>query len=209
MYNTVILWKRYGELSQLEYGNLIFGDSEYLEEVARFKIEDEELAKIELSKYRCEYWEQDSYVKSVIMGEEYSLEYCTYNDEGEFIEGFGYDLAEIDCDSEYVLDVWQNKLVKKELYIEDFGDNVVVSCADGRKEKILFNGDELGIYLPCGADGTALFENEDEAEAVCEADFKEQMLDVFGENIANLEEITETLTTKASYIICDAWADVH
>lgn len=116
-YNTIILKKCYGELSKLEYGDLILGDSDCYEEIARFKIEDESKAKTELSKYRCTYWKQDSYVKPVVMGKEYGLEYSYHDEDGEFIEGSNYDLAEIDEDSEYILgNDWQNsyKLVKNE-----------------------------------------------------------------------------------------------
>lgn len=116
-YNTIILWKGYGELSELEYGDLIFGIDSRPQEIARFKIEDESKAKAELSKYRCTYWKRDSYVRPVIMGEEYGLEYSYYDEDGEFIEGSDFELAEIAEDSEYILgDDWQNrnKLVKNE-----------------------------------------------------------------------------------------------
>ena len=94
MYNTIILKKGYATLTNKEMenfkkGNTIWGiDSEPVE-VKRWSIEDKDDAREELGKYRCAYRE-GAYVDI----EEYALEYCSCDENGEFIEGADYDLAD-------------------------------------------------------------------------------------------------------------------
>lgn len=59
-------------------------------ELKRWSIDEEEEAKKELAKCKCRYWEAfDSFYV-----EEYALEYCACDDEGEFLWGSDFDLAE-------------------------------------------------------------------------------------------------------------------
>lgn len=94
MLNTIILQKGTACLSKMEYkkfekGSLIFGENSNPDEIARYSIKEEERAKIELSKYRCEYrkLKEDWYV------EEYALEYCELDEDGDFVQGSNYDFA--------------------------------------------------------------------------------------------------------------------
>ena len=95
MYNTIILKKGFArltnrEMENFEKGNTIWGiDSEPVE-VKRWNIEDEDDAKEELEKYRCAYRECTGYVDI----EEYAIEYCSCDEDGEFTEGSNFDLAE-------------------------------------------------------------------------------------------------------------------
>lgn len=94
MYNTIILKKGYARLTESEYKNFQKGDTIYgvdsePEELKRWGIEDEEQAKEELAKYRCTYIESNGWDI-----EEYALEYCECDSEGEFISGSDYELAE-------------------------------------------------------------------------------------------------------------------
>lgn len=93
MFNTIILKKGYARLTNKEYkgfskGDTIWGIDRNPEELKRWNIEDKEEAEKELAKYRCTYsggnlWDI----------EEYALEYCECDEEGEFVEGSDYDLA--------------------------------------------------------------------------------------------------------------------
>lgn len=94
MFNTIILLKGYQKLTEKEYrkfekGNTIWGDNSDPEEIKRWNIEEKEDAKKELSKYHCKY--QGGYDWDI---EEYALEYCECDEDGEFVQGSDYDLAE-------------------------------------------------------------------------------------------------------------------
>ncbi len=94
MNNTIILKKGYARLTNNEYkgfskGDTIWGVDRDPEEVKRWSIEDKEEAEKELAKYRCTY--SGGNVWDI---EEYALEYCECDEEGEFIEGSDYSLAE-------------------------------------------------------------------------------------------------------------------
>lgn len=95
MYNTIILKKgearlTYRERKKFTKGDTIWGEDENPEELKRWSIDKVEEAKAELAKYRCSYkqGEQLYYV------EEYALDYCECNEEGEFMLGSDFDLAE-------------------------------------------------------------------------------------------------------------------
>lgn len=90
MYNTIILKKGFArltknEMKKFEKGDTICGIDREPEELNRWSIDQEEEAKAELEKYRCSYGEE------VI--EEYALEYCECDEDGEFLKGSDYELA--------------------------------------------------------------------------------------------------------------------
>lgn len=96
MWNTIIL--RYGErfLTDREYkkfqkGDCIFGIDCASEELKRWPIEQKEEALEELNKHRCDYGRPGD--RRI---EEYALEYCECDEDGEFVCGFcgsDYDFA--------------------------------------------------------------------------------------------------------------------
>ena len=95
MFNTIILLKGEARLSRREYknfseGDTIWGADSSAEEIKRWDIEHEEEAKEELKKYKCSTYTNGS----IYTIEEYALEYCECNDDGEFVIGSDYDLAE-------------------------------------------------------------------------------------------------------------------
>lgn len=78
------------EFARFKEGDSIFGADSSPECIKRFKDEyNDELAKKELSRYHC------TYIEDVLLVhiEEYALEYCTTDDEEEFISGSDYNLA--------------------------------------------------------------------------------------------------------------------
>lgn len=95
MYNTIMLLKGEACLARREYkefekGDTIWGIDRTPEEIKRWSIEQEREAKEELAKYTCTYHE-DAETWGV---EEYALEYCECDEDGEFVQGSDYDLAE-------------------------------------------------------------------------------------------------------------------
>lgn len=95
MNNTILLIKTNHRLTIQEWkkykkGDAIWGYNSNPEILARWSINDIDTAKRELNKYRCHY-DQDIELYNIT---EYALEYCEYNDSGEFISGSDYDLAE-------------------------------------------------------------------------------------------------------------------
>ncbi len=95
MYNTIILLKGESLLTKSEYKNFSKGDTLWgidrePEEIKRWTIEQDQEAKKELAKHACTYHE-NAETWSI---EEYALEYCECDEEGEFVQGSDYDLAE-------------------------------------------------------------------------------------------------------------------
>ena len=97
MYNTIILLKGEDRISKEDFenfepGETIWGDNAEPVELARWVAEDEEEAKAALAEHNCttSYGE----LQKIYSVEEYALEYCTYNEDGDFVEGSDYDLAE-------------------------------------------------------------------------------------------------------------------
>lgn len=93
MLNTIILKKGYVRLTDKEYsrftkGDTIFGENSAPEEIKRWGIDEVEKAKEELAKYKCEY--SHGYFWDI---EEYALEYCECDEDGEFIQGSDFELA--------------------------------------------------------------------------------------------------------------------
>ena len=89
-YNTIILlWNKASltrqEWKKFEEGDLILGIDVNPTELKRWSIEQEAEAKAELAKYKCSYVTDSN--PSLVFIEEYALEYCLTDDDGEFIEG--------------------------------------------------------------------------------------------------------------------------
>lgn len=95
MADTIILRKGFERLSKQEFkkfekGDTIWGADSNAEEIKRWDAKDKEEAKKELAKYKCVY----SKGIEIWDVEEYALEYCECDEDGEFIQGSDYDLAE-------------------------------------------------------------------------------------------------------------------
>lgn len=93
--NTIILKKGEYALTRSEYKKFQKGDSILYdpEELKRWNIDDKEEALQELAKYRC------TYKKGIELYfvEEYALEFCECDSDGEFVCGSDFEYAaEID-----------------------------------------------------------------------------------------------------------------
>lgn len=95
MYNTIrLLHNKVSmtarEYKEFEHGDTLFGVDRNPEVLAKWVIDDIEDAKKELERHYC------SAIKgvSIIDVEEYALEYCDTDENGEFECGSDYDLAE-------------------------------------------------------------------------------------------------------------------
>lgn len=89
-YNTIILLGNKASLTRQEWKkfeecDLILGVDIDPEELKRWPIEQEAEAKAELEKYKCSYVTDSN--PSLVFVEEYALEYCITDEDGEFIEG--------------------------------------------------------------------------------------------------------------------------
>lgn len=96
MNNTIILLTDDAFLTRNEYkkfekDDLIFGIDSEPKELMRWGIADEEKAKKELAKYRCEYKERGNCYNI----KEFALMYCECDEDGEFVEGADFDMAEV------------------------------------------------------------------------------------------------------------------
>ena len=83
-------------ISSIEYtkfhkGDTLWGSNSNAKEIKRWSIEQEKDAIKELTNYHCEYRKM---IASYFITE-YALEFCECNDEGEFIQGSDYKLADI------------------------------------------------------------------------------------------------------------------
>lgn len=95
MFNTIILKKGYAKLTESEFahfekGDTIWGTDRFPEEIKRWSIEQKEKAREELAKYKCSYVQYGCLWNI----EEYALEYCECDEDGGFVEGSDFDLAE-------------------------------------------------------------------------------------------------------------------
>lgn len=95
MNNTIILLSDYTRLTAQEYksferGDMIWGADSAAKEMRRWDISEKEEALRELEKYRCRYEEASG---GDWLVEEYALQYCECDEDGEFIVGSDYDLA--------------------------------------------------------------------------------------------------------------------
>lgn len=95
MQNTIILVKGYARLNSSEHkdfrpGDTIWEEGSNPEEIERWSITDEDAAIEALAGYRCRYAQGQPWEI-----EEYALEYCECDDNGDFVSGSDYRLAEI------------------------------------------------------------------------------------------------------------------
>lgn len=95
MNNTIILLADDASLTRREYksfekGDLIFGIDSEPKELKRWNIADKEEAMKELAKYKCEYKESGGCYSI----KEFALMYCECDEDGEFVEGADFDMAE-------------------------------------------------------------------------------------------------------------------
>lgn len=91
--NTIILMHGFGEVD--EHGDAIMGIDNNAKEVMRWAIEDEAAAKAELAKHLCKYNEVKTfYGKTVIQADEWALLYCECDEDGDYIGGGDYWMAE-------------------------------------------------------------------------------------------------------------------
>lgn len=110
-FNTIILWHGFETLTSIEFehdilnnkfhkGRTIWGVDSFPNELKRWDISEKEEALKELAKYKCSYTGYyDCYYNRNFSGnlcyiEEYALEYCGCDVDGDFICGSDYDLAE-------------------------------------------------------------------------------------------------------------------
>lgn len=96
MFNTIIMKKGYASLTNREYegfekGDTIWGSCSEPEELGRWNISEKTKAEKELAKYKCSYTQRSGGTNEI---EEYALEYCECDDDGEFLSGSDYNLAE-------------------------------------------------------------------------------------------------------------------
>lgn len=90
--NTIILKKGYGEIT--DKGDAVWGIDSEAVEVKRWDITQEEEARAELAKYRCEYCESRTFAGNVVtVATEYALEFCECDEDGDFIQGSDFELA--------------------------------------------------------------------------------------------------------------------
>lgn len=99
MKNTIIMRHGVEMLTKKEFrkftkGDTIKGENSYPEEEGRWSIEDKEEAKAWLSAHECTYRES----VELVYIEEYALEYCTCDEDGEFVDGSDYDMAKVNYD---------------------------------------------------------------------------------------------------------------
>lgn len=96
MFNSIILKKGYERLTENEFknfaeGDTIWGVDQDPVELKRWSIDQKEAAEAELKKYRCTYDGGHGQIWTI---EEYALEYCECDEDGEFVQGSDYELAE-------------------------------------------------------------------------------------------------------------------
>lgn len=94
--NTIILLNGEADLTIREMaaftkGDTIFGNDSEPQEIARWCLADKKGAETALSKKRCTY---TNGIDTTICIEEYALQFCTLDENGEFIAGADYDLAQ-------------------------------------------------------------------------------------------------------------------
>lgn len=95
MFNTIILQRGSAtltnyEMKKFEKYDTICSDRSEPEEIQRWRIDQEEEAKAALSELRCTYARYNEHLTNI---EEYALEYCECDADGEFLEGSDYDFA--------------------------------------------------------------------------------------------------------------------
>ena len=96
-YNSIRLLKGQAYLSNNEYkkfskGDTIWGADANAEVLKCWEAKEEEAARKELEQYRCEYHCYEAGMTYDIT--EYALEFFNSDEDGEFLNGSDYDLAE-------------------------------------------------------------------------------------------------------------------
>lgn len=129
MNNTIKLIKGYRRLTNTEFkkfekGDTIWGDGSSPEELNRWMAEDEAEALKALEAVRCSYSNYNSQLVEVI---EYALEYFTTDDDGEYIDGSDYKMA--DC-KKFVINVVQDKNCNPEYIAIVEGEEVTTTSED-------------------------------------------------------------------------------
>lgn len=79
------------EFSKFEKGDTIWGDGSNPEELNRWIAEDEAEALKALEAVRCSYSNYNSQLMEVV---EFALEYFTTDEDGEFLDGSDYQMAD-------------------------------------------------------------------------------------------------------------------
>lgn len=90
--NTIVLHNGRGEVTAK--GDTIWGADSEPREVKRWHISEEAAAKAELAKHKCEYWATSGVVGRIVMGDEWALEYCECDEDGEWDQGSDFWLAD-------------------------------------------------------------------------------------------------------------------
>ncbi len=94
MFNTIILQHGIDRFLNKEHkfskGDTIWGEYSNPKEIKRWNINQESEALEELKKYKCSY----DIDKTFTFAEEYALEWCECDEEGEYIRGSNFELAE-------------------------------------------------------------------------------------------------------------------
>lgn len=93
--NTIILLKGETRVTRKQFegfkkGETVFGENAEPVEVKRWSIDQKEEAKKELAAHRSIY-QRGAELYYIT---EYALMYCVYDEDGAFIEGADYDLAD-------------------------------------------------------------------------------------------------------------------
>lgn len=95
MFNTIILVHGDGNcperkwLTKVQPGDSIFGTDSDAKEIKRWPIDKKDEALAALAKHRCKY----TLHHGTMWIDEYALEYCECDEDGDFIMGSDYDLA--------------------------------------------------------------------------------------------------------------------
>ena len=103
--NTIILSRGSNRLTNsyfkhFEKGDTINGCASLPEELKRWDIGQKQEALEELAKYQCTYGRYNEHSISV---EEYALEFCICDEDGDFVEGSDYIFAETVEPGRYVV----------------------------------------------------------------------------------------------------------
>lgn len=101
MFNTIILWHGEAALSKMEMkkfekGDTVCNDWADATEVQRWNISDKDEAVAVLASKKCTYKKgiELTYI------DEWALEYCECDENGEFVEGSDYDMADEEIEEE-------------------------------------------------------------------------------------------------------------
>lgn len=101
MFNTIILLHGDAALSKMEMkkfkkGDTVINDWANATEVKRWKMSEKDEAVAELASKKCTYKKgiELTYI------DEWALEYCECDEDGEFVEGSDYDTADEEIDDE-------------------------------------------------------------------------------------------------------------